>query len=462
MVTTMREEKTSPLTVYRHLPGRNCGECGVPTCMAFALRLIEGVSELEECPHLAGESKEELFELVSPPVRKVCFGRDRTLCIGGERSLHRHVHRFYHPTALGVEVEVENNVDEAVSLIRRVRDFKLTVGWEAFEIDFVYLKCSTLDERALKLLRYVDEYAGKPLMISCNPHMGEVGVKTLAELRPVLCGAEAGNLKEFVELSRGTGCPMAVTSSSVEELSRLSEKASSEGCQVVLNPTPRDGLRGLVSTLIQIRIAALEHEVSGLQRPILAFPAHRRASSRSVVNPGWAESLLGSACVMRYADAVVLSSMSWLTMAPIYALRQGYYSNPREPAQVKPGLYVVGKPDAHSPLVLTTNYALTYYLVSGDLQAGNVSCYLLVVDSQGMSVENAVAGGLVDGESIAKALRDVEGEVSTRRVIVPRGFSRLKGEVEEASGWMVLIGPEDSADLPTYLRKLDVRESGGV
>jgi acetyl-CoA decarbonylase/synthase complex subunit gamma len=147
--------------------------------------------------------------------------------------------------------------------------------------------------------------------------------------------------------------------------------------------------------------------------------------------------------------------------APLYALRQGYYSNPREPAKVNPGLYVLGKPDAHSPVVLTTNYALTYYLVSGDLQAGNVSCYLVVVDSQGMSVENAVAGGLVDGEIIANSLKMVEGRVLEKRVVLPRGFSRLKGEVEEASGWRVLIGPEDSAELPSYLRKLWVGEVEG-
>jgi acetyl-CoA decarbonylase/synthase complex subunit gamma len=460
-VTAMPEEKTSPITVYRLLPGRNCGECGVPTCMAFAFRLLEGVSEPGECPHLTEENRDELLKLVSPPVRKVRFGKGGALCIGGERSLHRHVHRFYHPTAIGVGVKVENHLDEAVSLIRRIGDFKVTVGWETYGVDFIYLNCSGLDEQVLKLIRHVDEYTGKPMIISITLPVVEQAWGTLAELKPVLCGADAANLKEFIELSRGVECPLAVTSRSVEELCRLSEKASSQGCQVVLNPIPGNGLKGLVSMLIQIRIAALEHGVSGLQHPILVFPAQRQPCSNNVLNHGWMESLTGAACVLRYADALVLSSMDWLSTAPLYALRQGYYSNPREPAKVNPGLYVLGKPGAHSPVVLTTNYALTYYLVSGDLQAGNVSCYLVVVDSQGMSVENAVAGGLVDGEIIANSLKMVEGRVLEKRVVLPRGFSRLKGEVEEASGWRVLIGPEDSAELPSYLRKLWVGEVEG-
>ncbi|MEM2902126.1 MAG: acetyl-CoA decarbonylase/synthase complex subunit gamma [Candidatus Bathyarchaeia archaeon] len=455
----MSGEKTSPITVYRLLPGRNCGECNVPTCMAFALKLMEDAAELDECPHLTGKNKDELLKLISPPVRKACFGRGRILCIGGEKSLHRHIHRFYHPTALGVEVEVENHHDETLSQIRRIGDFKLTVGWETYGVDFIYLKCSKLDERTLKLLRQVDEYAGKPLMISCASPIGDEALDTLAELKPVLCGAHGGVLEQYIEVSRGAECPIAVSSRSVSELYRLSEKASSKGCQVVLNPTPRNGLKSLVSTLIQIRIAAIEHGVSGFQHPILAFPAQHEGFSSSILDPVWMESLTGAACVLRYADAVVLSWMDWLAMAPLYALRQGYYSNPREPAKVTPGLYVVGKPGSHSPVVLTTNYALTYYLVFSDLQAGKASCYLLVVDSQGMSVENAVAGGMVDGESIAKLLKEVEGKVSERMVVLPRGFSKMKGEVEEGSGWRVLIGPEDSAELPTYLRKLGVTEA---
>ncbi len=152
----------------------------------------------------------------------------------------------------------------------------------------------------------------------------------------------------------------------------------------------------------------------------------------------------------------MLRSTDFNTLTPVYTLRQGYFSNPREPATVKPGLYTIGKTKPDSNVILTTNYALTYYLVSGDLQTANLNSYLLVVDSQGMSVDNALAGRLVDGSAVAKLIKEtnIEKKVSSKKLIIPRGFSKLKGDIEEAAGWEVLVGPADSAELSAYLSKL--------
>ncbi|MEM3151707.1 MAG: acetyl-CoA synthase subunit gamma, partial [Candidatus Bathyarchaeia archaeon] len=169
------------------------------------------------------------------------------------------------------------------------------------------------------------------------------------------------------------------------------------------------------------------------------------------------EPLLAAMLIIRYANVLILNSLSVEVLLPLFILRQSVYSNPRVPAMVQPGLYEVGKPNKNSPVILTTNYALTYYLVTGDLEASSVNCYVLVFDSQGLSVLNALAGGLLSSESIKKLIQEskVEEKVFHRKLIIPGAIGKLKWEIEEATGWKVIVGPEESSELPAFLRKFN-------
>ncbi len=450
----MSEEKISPIKIYRLLPGKNCGECGVPTCMAFSLKIIEGLSDLELCPYLEEKNKTLLNEIVALPVKKVGFGEKKPLYIGGEKSLHRHLQRFYNPTAIGIFVDA-NKISLLSAIVDQIRDFKIFSAGEEYKIDFIFLSSINAPHDLPRAVEYLKSRSDMPLMIHSTPDSYREAADDLEAMKPLLCGADKMNIVEMIEISKKINCPIGVQAESVGELGELSRRASDSGCEVVLNPTPKGGLNDLLSLLIQIRLAAIEHGRESYQHPVLALPLMVAMSEEENI-PDWAASLSATACILRYASAIVLRSLDPTLLTPVYAVRQGYFSNPREPAKVKPGLHMINDPDSSSHVILTTNYALTYYLVSGDLQAANKKGYLLVVDSQGMSVDNAIAGRLVDGGMVAKLIKEsgVEAMGSSKTLIIPMGFSKLKGEIEEETGWEVLVGPAESSELPSYLERL--------
>ncbi len=440
--------KPSPIMVYNLLPKKNCGECKVPTCMAFALKLIEGEAEFEECPYLTEEQKIKLYALVSPPIKAVSFGK-RKLIVGGERVLYRHELRFFHPTIFSISISDSLSEEEIKEKALYIKNFKIERTGEKFLIDSITVTSESGDcEKFRKAVRIIKETSDLPLILySLNPKVIQAGVDEIADEKPILCSAKIDTLKSFIEISKRYSCPLTLESSDLSELKIMAEKAN--GLEVLLNPgAPSINPFNLLSNVIAIRRCGIEFKIKEFSHPILV-------ALNFITKEVWMETLLASMLIIRYASILILNLMSIENLLPLFILRESIYSNPRVPATVSPGLYEIGKPNENSPVILTTNYALTYYLVTGDLENAGINCYVLIFDSQGMSVLNALAGGLFSSEAIKKLIQEskIEEKVSHRKLVIPGGIAKLKWEIEEATGWEVIVGPEESSGLPSFLKR---------
>jgi len=446
--------RLSPLAVYDFLPKKNCNDCGVPTCLAFAVKLIEGTVELDACPHLTDQQKNEIERLVLPPVRKVIFGRRKTVTIGGERVLHRHELRLHNATAIALDLDDSQQDQVIKARLQSINKFTIERAGQTLRIDAVaVLSTSKSSDRFRNVVKTASEGSNLPLILcSLNPQILQTGLEETKEDRPILYSATAETLERFVELSKEFKCPVCLTSEDLTELRAMARKAMNEDVAILLAPiAPATSLHEALLKLVTIRRAAIEHKYQELGHPIIAFPISEPQSGEE----GWRYSVVASMLMMRYADILVTHSLEMPLLLPVFTLRQAIYSDPRYPASVKTGLYTYGTPDSKSPVLMTTNFALTYYLVSGDISAAKISCFLLVADTQGMSVLNAVVGRQLTPEVVRDLIHQTQiGEkVTHRKLVIPGLAARLRGDIEDATEWQVVVGPEESSDIGAFLKK---------
>jgi len=446
--------RLSPLAVYNFLPKKNCNDCGVPTCLAFAVKLIEGTLELDACPHLTDQQKYEIEQLVLPPVRKVIFGRRKTVTVGGERVLHRHESRLHNPTAIALDLDDSEQDQFIEARLQSINKFRIERAGQVLGIDAVAVSSTSKSPaRFRKVVKTISETSNLPLVLcSPSPEVLEAGLEEAKDDRPILHSATAGTLERFIELSKEFKCPISLSSGDLAELRAMARKAMTEGVSILLAPiTPATNLHEALLKLVAIRRAAVEHKYQELGHPIIAFPISELYSEEE----RWRNSVVASMLMMRYADVLVTHSVEMPLLLPVFTLRQAIYSDPRYPASVKTGLYTYGTPNPESPVLLTTNFALTYYLVSGDISAAKIDCFLLVTDTQGMSVLNAVVGRQLTPEVVKDLINQtqIEEKVTHRKLIIPGLAARLRGDIEDATEWQVVVGPEESSEIGSFLKK---------
>jgi acetyl-CoA decarbonylase/synthase complex subunit gamma len=228
---------------------------------------------------------------------------------------------------------------------------------------------------------------------------------------------------------------------------------------LVLDPGtfPSDGLADMLNNFTMIRRAACEkgEELCGF--PLIGVPmvtwTERGEAVDEIVK--WREAYLASMLIVRFADIIIVHSVDGWSLLPNVILRQNIYTDPRKPVAVESGLKSFGTPEENSPVMFTTNFALTYYTVASDIESAKINAYLLVVDTEGTAVDSAVAGRKLTAEKIADAIKasGIENKVKHKKLIIPGKSARLSGEIEELSGWQVLVGPRDSSEIPKFLQE---------
>jgi acetyl-CoA decarbonylase/synthase complex subunit gamma len=169
----------------------------------------------------------------------------------------------------------------------------------------------------------------------------------------------------------------------------------------------------------------------------------------------WNEAYIASMLVTRYADLMIMHGTEGWALLPITVLRQNIYTDPRKPVAVEAGLRTIGTPNENSPVLMTSNFALTYYTVAQDIESSGTDAYLLVVDSEGTAIDSGVAGRKLTAETVADAIKEsnLEQKVKHRKLIIPGKAARISGEIEELSNWQVLVGTRDSSGIPKFLQE---------
>ena len=457
----------SPIDIYKLLPRTNCKECGEENCMAFATKVVNRELSVEKClPLLAKEHEKaykQLKEMLKPAIKEIVIGGDRNVKIGGKLVMYRHEFTYFNPTAIAIDVTDEMSEEEVLDRIKRTEHFRFDYIGQTLKLDMIAVRSTSNDPNKFKAtVKMVTEKTNLPLILcSLNPKVLESGLSVVPKSRPLLYAATKNNWKEMAELALTYNCPLTVFAPNDLKLLRSLVKTLLEyGVEdLVLDPGTfiSDGLADTINNFVMIRRAGCKHGDEFFGFPLLGVPmiawTEREQVPDEIVK--WREAYVAAMLTVRFADVLIIHNVDGWALLPPVVLRQNIYTDPRKPVAVEPGLKVFGLPDENSPVMFTTNFALTYYTVASDIENAKVNAYLLVVDTEGIAVDSAVAGRKLTAEKVAEALKTsgIENKVKHRKLIIPGKAARLSGEIEELSGWQVLVGPRDSSDIPKFLQE---------
>ena len=461
-------KELSPIDVYKLLPKTNCKECGEKNCVAFATKLVSLETSLENCPPLLTKEHKkaykQLMELLKPAIKEVVIGvGERAVKIGGKLVMYRHELTYFNPTAFAVDVTDEMSEEEILDKTKRVEQFKFGYIGQTLKLDMIAVRSTSNDPDKFKAtVRKVAENTNLPLILcSLNSNVLEAGLKVVSKCRPLLYAATKQNWKEMAELALIYNCPLTVFApNNLKLLKSLTKTLLEYGVEdLVLDPGTflSDGLANTLNNFTMIRRAACKRGDELLGFPLIGVPMvawmERGKAPEEIAK--WREAYLAAMLIVRFADIIIIHNVDGWSLLPTVILRQNIYRDPRKPVAVEPGLKVFGAPDENSPVMFTTNFALTYYTVASDIESAKVNAYLLVVDTEGIAVDSAVAGRKLTAEKVADAIKasGIENKVKHRKLIIPGKAARLSSEIEEQTGWQVLVGPKDSSDIPKFLQE---------
>jgi len=434
----------SGIQIYKLLPQTNCKECGFPTCLAFAMKLAAKQIELSSCPYVSDDSKAQLAESSAPPIRLISLKSDGyEVKSGNEVVLFRHEKTFYNKPGVFVQVSDTLGVEAIKELIARANAYSVNyVGMDLTLDGFAVAAESGSPQTFAAAVQAVRSTSKRPLiLVAADPAAAAAGLGALPGETPLLYAADSSNWEAMADAAAKAKAALAVKAGSLDELADLTEKIKSKGVEdLVLDPTG-GGLSGELMHEVQIRRLALKKNFRPLGFPTIAFPKSVSAAAQAV---------------SKYAGFIVLDAFVPELVYPLLVLRQNIYTDPQKPIQVQPGLYEINNPTPEAPVLVTTNFSITYFSVANEVESSGLPAWLLVTDAEGMSVLTAWAAGKFDSERIAKSVNTfkVADKVSRKRLVLPGAVAVLSGEVEaDLPGWEIRVGPREAVDIPKFYKQ---------
>ncbi len=436
--------------------------------MAFAAKLVNREVTLERCLPLLKKEHEkvykQLWEMLKPPIREVTIGpKEHSIKVGGKYVMYRHEFTYTNPTAVAIDVTDEMSDEELLDRVNKTQQFNYEYIGTTLKLNMIAVRSTSNDPEKFKVtVKKVLENTTLPLILcSFDSKVLKAGLMVASKARPLLYAATKENWKDMAELALMHNCPLAVFApNNLKLLRSLSKTLTEYGVKdLALDPgtLPGEGLGDMISNFTMIRRAATKKGDELLGFPLIGTPitAWIENADAPVEVAEWNEAYLAATLINRYADILILHSTEGWVLLPNVILRENIYTDPRRPVAVEPGLRTLGTPDESSPVMFTTNFALTYYTVASDIESAGIDSYLLVVDSEGIAVDCAVAGRKLTADKVAEAIKEakMEEKVKHRKLIIPGKAARLSGEIEEASGWEIMVGPRDSSDIPKFLQE---------
>ena len=390
------------MNLYPLLPRTNCGECVPKTCMGFAVQLCERGLTLAQCPPLADPKfqigLEKLEALLAPPVQEVVIGRgEREVRVGGQLVMHRHELRYFNKTAIFTTVDDTMAGEDIASRVKETSSFAYPYIGHTLRLDGITVRSLSNDvDTFQKTVEMVNGLTGMPLVLwSADPVIISAGLETAGEKRPLIYAADESNWEQMAELANRSGCPLAVhADGNVGTIRSLISAISDRGVKnLLIDPGCGFGetLRGTLDNMTMIRTSGISGDDLLMGHPLIGSPVTLWDLRNSLPDESirWMESCLASMMTIRYADLMIIRDPSMWSTLPLVVLINNLYNDPRKPVSVEPGLRVFGTPDpVNSPVLITSNFALTYFTVLSDIE--KLNCYLLVADTEGLSVDSAL------------------------------------------------------------------------
>ncbi len=434
------------IQIYKLLPQTNCKECDFPTCLAFAMKLAAKQVELAKCPYVSEESAVQLAEAAAPPVRPVTIQSNGHEVTGGnEVVLFRHNKKFVSQPGLFIRVFDDQSTEEIKAKVKPVSDYM--VDYVGMDLSMGGITVQARGGDFIAAVKAVREVSSLPLILIGPAEVIKGGLVQLKDERPLIGTATAENWEAMAALAVEFNVPLAIEAGNIDGMVDLVEKLESKDLKdFVLAPSQRT-LIGTLTANTTIRRMALKENYHLLGFPIINFPGDIGDPVREVT--------LAMQAIGKYASFIVLDNFDPAIAYSLLVLRANIYTNPQEPIQVTPGIYEINNPGPEDPFLVTTNFSITYFSVANEVESMGIPAWLLVTDSEGMSVLTAWAAGKFDAEIIAKDAKrfNASEKVEKKRIILPGHTAVLSGELEEEMpDWEVKVGPKEAVDLPAFLK----------
>lgn len=439
------------IQIFKLLPKTNCKECGVPTCLAFAMNLASGKAELDACPYVSDEAREQLSEASAPPIRPVVVGAGvRKATTGGETVQYRHEKTFYNPSLLA---GVVNSDTSAADLEAKLKT------WNAFQYERVGLnlrpelaavKDVNGDAAAFaavaKQIAETSEF--NVILMTEDLEVMQAGVEAAGFKRPLMYAATDANADDFGQLALDNDLPLALKADSIDGVTALSEKLADMGVKDLVIDTGARDMKQALEDQVALRRAALKDGNRAAGFPSITFPCEMAGNLDM-------EALIAAMFVAKYGGIVVMSDLAGEAVFPLLLERLNIFTDPQRPMTVTEGIYEIGNPDENSPVLVTTNFALTYFIVSGEIEGSKVPTWLLIKDSEGLSVLTAWAAGKFAGDDVGIFVKKcgIMDKVKHQELVIPGYAAAIVGDIEEElPGWTITVGPREAAHIPAFLK----------
>ena len=439
--------KLTGLKIQKLLPKTNCKECGSNTCLAFAMKLAGQKAELSECPYASEEAKQILGAASEPPVKSIALGPDKSLKLGEETVLYRHEKTFVNQTAFAINVD--EDAADAEATFKTVKEYLLERVGEELTIDLISVTQKGSDASAFaNFAKKAYDETGKPVIVRGCDTASVVDAGAALKGSGSVLIATPENAEEIAKVATDNGHAVAISAPNLEVMVQVTAKLKESGFNDIILNFQTNSLAEQFQVNSIARRAALKDNYKPLGYPSLSF-----AESGDQIE----DTVFAINEISKYGGICVLSSFDPAQLSSLMTLRLNIYTDPQKPIQVEPKVYPVGEPDENSPVFVTTNFSLTYFIVSGEIENSGKSAWLLVPECEGMSVLTAWAAGKFSGSSIAKFAKEIEleNQVKTREIIIPGYVAQISGELEESMpGWKVLVGPQEAADIESYVKAI--------
>jgi len=438
--------------IVKMLPGRKpCRDCGFPTCFAFAMKLASGGTTVDKCPYLSEETKAKLLDILAPPIKLVTIGsEENAVKIGNEEVIYRHEKTFVHSPGIALLISDKEDNAKIEEKIKKIKELQFPWVGVNLEANLLALHFESGDrDKFLALVKKVYDSTDLGMVLISEDMDALFAARDIcADRHPLLYPITKGNIDEAITKIKANLTPVGLRGKSIEELVSLTTKLKDAGIEeLVLDPGSKNLLEAIRDQTF-IRKAALKQGFKPLGYPTIAFPCF-------MAKDGLKEMLIGSAFINKWASIIVFSDFDQYSLLPLLVQRLNIYTDPRFPMAVEEKYYEVGEPDEYSPVLVTSNWALTYFLVSSAVEATKVPAYVCVKDAEGLGVLTAWAAGKFSGDSVGTFIKKcgVADKVKHRKLLIPGKVARIKGELEDALNleWEIIVGPKETTGIGAFL-----------
>ena len=435
------------LDIFKLSPKKNCKECGSPTCMAFCMKVAQGAVPITKCPYMSEEAIALLSEATAPPMQTITVGAHK---LGGETVMMRHektlVNRNLFAATLDTSMD-DASIEERIALVKKV-DYERIGEREMVECVFVHDAgdCAKFVELCKKAAALPDRTV---IIDTKDVETAKAAVEAIKDSKPILNGANKDNFNDMNEIAKAAGLVLGVSGTDLSELHDTVAALEKAGNKNLILDVTAPTIKETFANAVLVRRTAIKD-------------GDRTFGYPSIVNLGvlcnhdeHLETALAAMFVVKYGSIIVMDKVGYAEALPLYGLRQNIFTDPQKPMKVAPGIYPINGADPDDPCALTVDFALTYFLVSGELERSKIPVNLLITDASGMSVLTAWAAGKFSSTSVKKFFDefDIASKINNRTLIIPGKVAVMKGEIQDKlPEWNVVVGTREAVELVKYLR----------